>query len=235
MGHRRVVHAQYGGAGVGRVSVTRKGKNEGWLSQLLFGLSLVFLAAGLFILAWAVWPTPTDSAQFTIPAGVLPGAPADSGYASQAEYILSVDWPTRLRMGQAGILRTTLVETDKPTSAPAERPAQAVLVEPAIGGVALDPPGLVQTNLAAGQGLVLTWDIDPVNEGEHTGKVYVSFGFYDEAEAEQVAVPVAVVDVSVSVTSLWGLDSQLALWFGFVGLVLWGALFVLGRVVQGRP
>ncbi len=219
---------------MGWVTVKRKGQKKDWLGQLLFGLSLLFLALGLIILAWAVWPTPTDAAQFNIPAGVLPGAPAGTGYASPADYVLTVDWPTRLRMGQIGTLRATLVEQDGTSIPAADRPAQAVLVEPAIGGLALDPPGLVQTNLAAGQDLVLTWDMDPVNAGDHSGKVYISFGFYNEAESVLDAVPIAVVDLSVSVTSLWGLDSQLALWFGLVGLVLWGALFVLGRVVQGR-
>ncbi len=132
MDHRCVVRLEYGGVGVGRVSVTRKKKKLPWLSQLLFGLSLVFLLVGLLILAWAVWPTPTDAAQFTIAAGGLPGAPADSGYASPADYVLTVDWPARLRKGQEGTLRATLVEQDGTEAVSVDRPAQTVLVEPAI-------------------------------------------------------------------------------------------------------
>lgn len=217
---------------MGGVNVTCRTKKRPWLGQLLFGLSLVFLLIGLLILAWAVWPTPTDSAQFTIAAGALPGAPEGMDYASPADYALTVDWPTRLRKGQEGTLRATLVEQDGTGTASADRPAQAVLVEPVVAGLALDPPGLVQTNLAAGQDLVLTWTMGPVEAGDHAGKVYVSFGFYNDAEDVLDAVPVAVVDMSVRVTSLWGLDSQLALWFGLVALVLWGALFVLGRMMQ---
>jgi hypothetical protein len=63
--------------------------------------------------------------------------------------------------------------------------------------------------------------------------MYVSFGFIDEAQAELVAVPVAVVDLHIQVIGLWGLDSGLVIWFGLVSLVLWGALFILGRVAAG--
>jgi hypothetical protein len=109
-----------------------------------------------------------------------------------------------------------------------------VLIEPALVGLTLDPPGLVQTNLAAGQGLVEAWQVDARAAGDFNGKVYVSFGFYDEEQEELIAVPVAVVDVALRVTSIWGLNNQLALWIGLVALAFWGALFILGRVVRGE-
>ena len=60
------------------------------------------------------------------------------------------------------------------------------------------------------------------------------FAFYDEEQAALVTVPVVVVDVATRVDALWGLEANLVLWLGFVGLVLWGALFVIGRVVEGK-
>ena len=63
--------------------------------------------------------------------------------------------------------------------------------------------------------------------------MYLSFGFYDEAAQELVTVPVAVVDIDLTVSALWGLESQLSLWFGLVALVLWGALFILGPNCAG--
>jgi hypothetical protein len=212
----------------------RKGRGGGWLGQLLFTLSLVFLAFGLFNLGWAMWPAPTDAVQFAIPAGVLPGVPAGKTYASVADYTLTVSWPVWVRAGETGTLRVTLTEAAADAGLAAGRPVQVVLVEPAIAALPLDPPGRVQATLAAGQDLDLTWDVDGALAGEYPGKVIVSFGFYDEALAELVTVPVAVVDVTVRVTALWGLEAGLAVWFGLVGLVLWGALFVLGRVAQGR-
>jgi hypothetical protein len=62
----------------------------------------------------------------------------------------------------------------------------------------------------------------------------VSFGFFDETLGELVPVPVAVVDFSIQVVTLWGLARGLVLWLGVVGLVLWGALFILGRVAAGE-
>lgn len=212
------------------MSKQKKMRRQKALGQVLFGLSLLFLLLALTILAWAVWPNATDSTQLTVPVGTLPGAPAGADYASQADYTLTLEWPTRLRKGQEGSLRATLVESG---NGAAGRETQSVLIEPVLSGVMLDPPGLVQANLAAGQGLVETWTVDTGTAGDYTGKIYVSFGFYDEETAELIAVPVAVVDLAMQVTSIWGLSSQLALWFGLVALVFWGALFILGRVVQG--
>lgn len=208
----------------------KKSKQQKALSQVLFGLSLLFLLLALTILAWAVWPNASDSAQLSIPAGTLPGAPEGAGYASQADYTLTLDWPVWLRKGQAGELRATLVEGE----ALADRGTQVVLIEPALTGLTLDPPGLVQANLAAGQDLVETWQVDTSTAGDFTGKFYISFGFYDAEQEQLIAVPVAVVDIALRVTSIWGLNTQLALWFGLVALVFWGALFILGRVVRGE-
>lgn len=201
------------------------------MGEGLFILSLLFLLLGLMILAWGVWPSGTDSKQLTLPAGALPGAPEGTDYASQAEYTLTLDWPVWLRKGETADLQATLVETEK--KALSEGTVQVVLIEPVIPGMSLDPPGLVQTTLAPGQELVESWTITPLADGDFAGKVYTSFGFYDEEAEEWVAVPVAVVDIDLRVSSLWGLDSQLSLWFGLVALVLWGALFILGRTVQG--
>ncbi len=212
----------------------RPQKQRGWLSQLLFSLSLIFLVGGLFLLAWGVWPPPTDAAQLTIPAGVLPGAPTGRTYASMADYTLSISWPGWVRAGEEGILEVLLMEDDPDSSSSGDRPAQIVLVEPVIAGLALDPAGRAQVNLAEGQDLDLTWKLESTQAGDYTGKVYIAFGFYDEEQGELVSVPVAVVDIAFEVTSLWGLEGRLALWFGLVGVALWGALFVLGRMAEGR-
>jgi len=209
-------------------------KQRGWLSQPLFALSLIFLLGGLFLLAWGVWPPSTDAAQLTIPAGVLPGAPTGRTYASMVDYSLSVSWPMWVRAGEEGTLEVLMTEDDPDSTGTVDRPAQIVLVEPVVAGLALDPSGRTQVNLAEGQNLDLTWTLESVQTGEYEGKVYVAFGFYDEAQGELVSVPVAVVDIAFEVASLWGLDGRLVLWFGLVGVALWGSLFVLGRAVEGR-
>jgi len=209
-------------------------KGHGWLSKSLFTVSLVFLIGGLVLLAWGVWPPSTDAVQVDIPAGVLPGAPSGATYASKADYTLSVAWPMWVRAGEEGALQVLLAEADAGSSGSGDRPAQIILVEPSIAGLMVDPSGRVQASLAAGQDLDLTWTLESASAGEYAGKVYIAFGFYDEAQDALISVPVAVVDIAFEVKSLWGLEGRMAMWFGLVGVALWGALFVLGRVAQGR-
>ena len=204
----------------------------GRISQFLFVLSLLFLAFGLFNLGWVVWPPSIDTVQFVIPAGVLPGAPAGETFASLSEYDLKVSWPQRLRASEAGTIVVELTETVGNDLLPNDdREAQVVLVEPVVAGLVVTPPGMVQVNLADHQELRLTWEAGGSLAGEYQGKVYVSFGFYDQALADIVPVPVAVIDIAIRVTALWGLEAGMALWFGLVGIILWGALFLLGRAV----
>ena len=62
----------------------------------------------------------------------------------------------------------------------------------------------------------------------------MSFGFYDEGVDGLVSVPVAVIDLPIQVVTLWGRGTGFAIVLGVVGLVLWGALCVLGRLSAAR-
>ena len=209
-------------------------RSRSGLSKLLFTLSLGCLVFGLVSLAWAVWPTSEDAAQFTIEAGVLPGAPTGTTYAALTDYTLSLNWPTWLRSGDTGTLRVILAESGEDDAVTADRPVQTIVIEPVISSMPIDPAGRVQASVAAGNDLDLTWELTGGEEGDYEGKVAVSFAFYDEEQEALVTVPVVVVDVATRVDALWGLQANLVLWLGFVGLVLWGALFVVGRVVEGK-
>ena len=202
-------------------------------SQLLFGLSLLSLAFGLVSLAWAVWPASEDGVQFTIEAGRLPGSPTGTDYAAVTDYTLSLNWPVRLRLGESGTLRVVLTEIGE-DDADDDQPGQVVVVDPAIASLPIDPPGRVQATAAAGHDLELSWELTGGEEGDYEGKVAMSFAFYDEETEALVEGPVVVVDVATRVDALWGLEANLVLWLGFIGLVMWGALFVVGRVVEGK-
>ena len=208
----------------------------GWGSQALYIMSLVCLGVGLFMLGWAVWPSPTEAVQIPISKGILPGAPAGTGYASLMDYTLSVSWPSWLRVGDVGSIQLALTETSSGQGDAGKGEVQIVVAKPLMGSLILSPPGTFQVNLAPGNDLSMTWDVEAKEDGEYAGKVLVSFGFYDEELDKMMVVPVAVVDALIIITTLWGMGSRLAMWFGLVGIVLWGALFLLGRMahVKGR-
>ena len=203
------------------------------LSQFLYSLSLVFLGVGLFSLGWAVWPVPVDGIQFNIPAGALPGALGENRFDSLSDYSLEVSWPRWVRRGESGRLNLRLTDLDPQTLAESDA-SQVVLVEPGLYPLRVDPPGAIQANLGDDQTLLLTWAVTGDQHGDYSGKLYVSFGFFDAAEDALTAVPVAVIDLRIQVFELWGLAPGMVIWFGFVCLALWGGLFVLGRVAGGR-
>jgi hypothetical protein len=205
-----------------------------WVSKTLFAVSLLFLVLGLYMLGWFVLPSPVDAVQIPIAQGVLPAAPAGSGYESYSDYSLEISWPRWIRAGQERAFQMVLREVTSDTEVETEHPAQIVLVEPALVNLETSPAGRIQTNLSAGQDLVLSWTVKGGSAGEYSGKMYVLFGFYDNAIDELLPVPLAVVDMDIRVSSLWGLQSNLVIWFAMVCLALWGALFVLGRWLQVR-
>lgn len=205
------------------------------LSRFLYALSLVFLAFGLFSLGWIAWPAPTDAVQLEIPAGTLPAAPAGADYVSLSDYALSISWQRWVRRGQTGAIHLRLTDLlQEPLPEGEARASQVVLIEPALYPVPVDPPGSVQAILGDDQDLQLTWQIRGDESGTFPGKLYLSFGFFDETLNDLVEVPVAVIDLDIRVIELWGLNSGLVIWLGLAGLLLWGALFVLGRVAAVR-
>ena len=86
--------------------------------------------------------------------------------------------------------------------------------------------------LGAGQDMELWWAVPGIHTGDFSGEVILSFSFFEEESPAMITVPVAVVDYDIRVISLFGMERNLVLWLGFVGVVLWGVLFVIGRAVQ---
>ena len=207
------------------------GNKKQRLVQFLYVLSLVFLGIGLFSLGWAHWPTPIDGVQLNIPAGGLAAAPGEDEFISLSEYSLNVSWPRLVRRGESGILELLLTDVDGASTADADA-TQIVLAEPAFLKLQVDPPGETQSALGDGQTLTLYWRVSGDQSGEFSGKLYVSFAFFEPTENVLVSVPVAVVDLDVQVIELWGLSSAMVTWLGVVNLVLWGAVFVLGRGIE---
>jgi hypothetical protein len=202
------------------------------LGQGLFILSLLFLAFGLFSIGWAAWPAPLDGVTMTIPAGILPGAPPGKTYASHADYVLEVGWPRRMRLKESGNIKLFFSEVDDTSQDGIDRPVQLVIGEANLAGLPIEPTGQIQTNLGAGQDLELWWAVPGIDTGDFSGEVILSFGFFEEESPGMITVPVAVVDYDINVFSLFGMERNLVLWLGFVSLVIWGVLFVIGRAVQ---
>jgi hypothetical protein len=209
--------------------VNRRCQNKkGVVSKVLFSISLLFLMLALYLLAWVVLPAPKDFNRITIPEGPLAGSPLGTALTSPTDYELTLSWMRWLRVGQVGTLELTLREASNADSSLGRQDVIAVIVEPAFSNLSIKPSGRIQANLAPGQSLGLSWDAEGQVEGDYAGKVYISFGFFDENANEQAEIPVAVVDLNIQVKALWGLATNLVLWLGLVGVAFWGILFIIG-------
>ncbi len=67
---------------------------------VLFGLSLIFLILGLINFGVGDLAQAAGRVQIDFPAGVLPGRPAGTNYASLAAYDLRITWPRWIRLGK---------------------------------------------------------------------------------------------------------------------------------------
>jgi len=187
----------------------------------------------MFALGWKVFPSPVDGVHINIPAGALPGAPEGDGFVSLSEYSLKITWPRWIRRGETGLLRLSLTDLD-PAPAALVDSTQIVMVEPALFPLQVDPMGEIQVSMGDDQTLQLLWKVKGEQSGKYAGKLYISFGFFDEPGHALMAIPVAVVDVNLRVIELRALSSGLLIWVGLLSLVLAFGLFILGKAASKR-
>jgi len=94
--------------------------------------------------------------------------------------------------------------------------------------------GEIQVSMGDDQTLQLLWKVKGEQSGKYAGKLYISFGFFDEPGHALMAIPVAVVDVNLRVIELRALSSGLLIWVGLLSLVLAFGLFILGKAASKR-
>jgi hypothetical protein len=180
----------------------------------------------------AALTTPTESAGSQPVPTVQPAVQP----AILQPYLLSLEWPEAIRMGDSDVIRLTLeVDANGKLTPTAEyaghvTTGQTVLIPDVytthnviaearleLAGVQIDPGGLISQPLARGQSVIFYWSIHPNSEGHYRGVVWFSLRFVPVDGGPESEQPLAAVPVEFDVTSLFGLKAGPARILGAVG------------------
>ena len=193
-------------------------------------LALPLLAAGLLLVAWAVWPLPAPLE--TIPLGrldrLLPAHPQGS-VAAGPNLSLLLRAPRVLRMG-AQTQVTALLAPEGESTETGGLPSGYNLVAAArihTGDLALDPNGEILEPLPAGGRASYTWRATPLHTGDLDATLFVRMELVPQQGGEVTSRTVLARALPMRSTSPLGLTQSTAVALGIAALLVSGVL-VLG-------
>ncbi len=200
------------------------------------GLALWLTSLGIF--AWGVWPSSRASRTVAI--------------APDGRYQLTMSWPSRIRLGDEGRARLSILQETEPPPTSALTNEQmsgaqlaggldALFVEARleVAGMLTAPPGEISQPLLPDGRVIFFWSLRPMESGAFEAVVWVSVveptSLVDEAgiQPAQGRRLLTAQRLPIAVDDLFGLPGALArLLGGFgaaLGVVLGGMAHILRR------
>jgi hypothetical protein len=181
---------------------------------------------------FAALDTPVESPEL-VP---VPTAKATLSPAILQPYLLSLEWPGTIRMGDSDVIRLTLEVDENGRITPTAEFAghvttgQAVVIPDVyatdnviaearleLAGVQIDPAGLTSQQLARGQSVTFFWSIHPGSEGHYRGVAWFYLRYVPLDGGSESEQPLAALPVEFEATSLFGLKAGPARILGAVG------------------
>lgn len=222
-------------------------------------IALVLIAGGLACGFGSAAPRPTE---FALPAAELPTATRAPSHdfilqptmsaaplmvapppAIPESRRLTVEYPPRIRVGDAGLVRLTLEVDDLGYLTPTAEAAGDVVTGQVVQipnlyethhviaearldllGVQVRPEGLVSEPLLPGQAVTFFWSVRPSEAGTFRGTLWFHLRFVDKTSGQESGRTIAAPPVQVEAVTLLGLSAGAARLAGslgsFVGAVL---------------
>jgi hypothetical protein len=191
------------------------------LRNVRIGLGLLLLAGSFVFLAWGYWPAHRE----------LRVRPVFTAGASQAkEDALTLLFPPKIRVGEAGVVRVTLDVGALSDFLPAAGEtlsssfyethnliAEARLDLP---GVPVQPSGLISAPVSQGQTAVFYWTLRPANAGNFRGTIWLYLRAIDKYTGEEHRETVSAQMVEIESIKFLGFVVNRARTIGFVGAVV---------------
>jgi hypothetical protein len=156
---------------------------------------------------------------------------------------VQLETPQYLRLGDAGLVRLSLLPLGESSSAPegpslpgdvvlpadafgattATRPTMIAEARLDLAGMEVRPDQEISEPLFPGQPLTFFWSVRAVQAGEYHGVAWLHLRLL--TDGEETRLPLSAQEVRLQVRTLWGLSVSTARWLS----LLWGTLtFVLG-------
>jgi hypothetical protein len=191
----------------------------------------------------AVAPTITTLPTPTIAASVPVATQAAPAPAIPETRRLTLEFPSRIRDGQADVVRLTL-EVDKlgnitPTAEIAGNKVVGKTIEIPdlyethnvtaearldLAGMTIQPPNSIYEPLKRGQSATFYWSILPQDTGKYRGTVWLHLNFVDKATGEQNRIAVSAQIIEIEAVDFFGLSVNLARTSGVIGSVVGGVV-----------
>ena len=183
--------------------------------------------------------TPASSRTVSL----LPSGLADSSApaALLEPRLLTLDWPTVIRLGDVATIRLTLMmDADRGLTVTVPLgdvyAGYNVITEAELDlpRLPVRPPGVVSQSLLPGQNITFSWSIRPGEVGRYSGTVWFTLRFVPSGQANspESELPVAALPVEFEVLSLAGLTGGSARLLGTIGTFL-GLLLALPFLLEG--
>ena len=193
-------------------------------------------AAALPTSAW-IETEPAFSPTFEPPVS-MPAAPTAAPAILQP-YLLALEWPAAIRLGDSDVIRLTLTLDEAGRLTPSAEyaghltSAQALLVPDVyaaytviaearldLAGVQVAPDATFDQPLARGQGVTFAWSVHPNSVGHYRGVAWFYLRYKPLAGGDDRKQALAALPVEFDVPALFGLNATVVRLLGGLGAVV---------------
>ncbi|MGE5123873.1 MAG: hypothetical protein ACM3H7_05100 [Acidobacteriaceae bacterium] len=205
-------------------------------------LSVLLLVAGNISLIWASLPARHGSAVVPITSDDMQLVSGDENgtYAVLEGRLVSLQWPTRLRIGDDYMVimdftsrGTDRNEISQATSYRDIYAGHTVMAEASYeqAGIKVDPAIPTRESLLAGQALKFIWHVQAVKAGAYDGVVWLSLRYLPLDGSTPSQAPVFVQPLRLTAGSLLGLSAPAARVVAGIGIPV-GVLLEFSDIIS---
>jgi len=218
-------------------------------------VSLV-LFVSLVLLVWGAWPGINHTRQQTLTRSEMQvstpsGAPGTPSPAVPEERLLTLDWPSTLRQGDANryirltlavpesgeITPTVSAEGDESIEEPVQIPnvydTHNVMAEARLdmAGLAVAPDDLVSLSLRPGESVTFRWNVRAAEIGTYRGTVWLYLRYLPLDGGPESRDALKAMDIEIRTINFLGIGGPAARIMGVFGVILCG-LFGFGDLIN---
>lgn len=212
------------------------------------GFSLLIVS--ILVLLWGLWPIDPEVRTIPITSSDIAGPEASAPGGAIEQRLLVLEWPDRIRVGDAQVIRLSLdvedgndlAETPKSPSdqvrsesveIPGIYETHHVLAEARLdmAGMEYLPSGKITEALLPGKPAIFLWSVRPNQLGAYEGTVWLHLRLIPKSGGEETRQVLSAQIIAIEAVNFLGLGGAGARVFGAVGVAL-GSILSLDRIIK---